>query len=185
MTFLNDLKDRVEDFIYTIKLYKWRNILVCVCLIVGMILGIVFCSGTLNKDSKMIGFVDACYYGNFLRVLIVFSVWLLISYAITLLPCIFSKLTFIHFPFSFVLGLKAGHNIYALIFFCGIWGLFCSLLVVFVQCFFDLLTLMLSYNDCNCNNSLKEAVYSSKTTIILQLLSLMLRLIFLFLILRL
>lgn len=185
MSIIVYIKDRVDDIIYALKVNRNKALVASACMIVGLIFGAVLCGATLNSDSEMSEFVYRCYCGSFIQVFTAFFIWSVITFLLIVVSDTFTAARIVPYLLSLFIGLRGGNNIYALIYFCGIWGVFCAIFIVFLQCILDIVVISISPTAKGCNKSIMEAISDCRQGTVILAVSLIVRLLIVFLILRL
>ena len=162
MSFIYFIKDKLADIYNLLIANKLRSIILAICYVVAFILGIVISSGTFSNDSTMTIFVKRCCQGNIVGVIFTLVLWTLITYAVIIVYYTYCKVSFLPYLFAVLDAFRCGSNIYALVYFCGLWGVLFSLLILIVQLLGNYVALSISTSEKCCNNSFRESFCDTK-----------------------
>ena len=162
MSFIYYIKDKLADIYNLLRANKLRSIILAICYVVAFILGIVISSGTFSNESTKTIFVKRCCQGNIVALILTLFLWALTTYAVIIVYCTYCKASFLPYLFAVLDAFRCGSNIYALVYFCGLWGVLFSLLILFVQLLGNYVALAISTSEKCCNNSFRESFCDTK-----------------------
>lgn len=181
MSFIYFIKDKLADIYNLLRANKLRSIILAICYVVAFILGIVISSGTFSNESTMTIFVKRCCQGNIVALILTLYLWALTTYAVIIAYCTYCKASFLPYLFAVLDAFRCGSNIYSLVYFCGLWGVLYSLLVLFVQLIGNHIALSICTSVKCCNNSFKEGFCDSKPSLTVLIVSLIIQSVCIFL----